>query len=306
MDVRPPGPEAATGRDAGLFATKGRMLGWTLWRHLQWVLPSPSLDRPIFIIGCGRSGTTILGRVLGQNPRVLFLNEPRRIWALDPVADFWSPNAAQHGWRLALSAQDVERGAALRMRRAFAAKLLLARRRRLLEKVPLNVFRIGYLDRMFPDAFFVHLIRHGIEVATSIAKRPREGWYGVDDSRWHQLARIAEQRDMGELVELCDSDFLRGLLEWRLAVTSSLDSLASLPKRKVLEVRYERFLEDPPGVAADIERFIEVPESTEVRTFAESEVKRPSRLDPLPILDARGKRIVGDVLERLGYGAEDF
>lgn len=41
-------------------------------------MPAPEKD-PVFIIGTGRSGTTILGRCLGEHSTLLFIDEPRFI-----------------------------------------------------------------------------------------------------------------------------------------------------------------------------------------------------------------------------------
>ena len=35
---------------------------------------------PVFIIGCGRSGTTILGDTLSKHPKIEYLNERRDLW----------------------------------------------------------------------------------------------------------------------------------------------------------------------------------------------------------------------------------
>jgi hypothetical protein len=40
------------------------------------------LTRPVFIVGCGRSGTTILGEMLGRHPQLAYLNEPRQNGAM--------------------------------------------------------------------------------------------------------------------------------------------------------------------------------------------------------------------------------
>lgn len=43
---------------------------------------------PGFIIGCGRSGTTILGTILEQHPSICYLLEPYHLWAaIDPRTD---------------------------------------------------------------------------------------------------------------------------------------------------------------------------------------------------------------------------
>ena len=37
-------------------------------------------NHPIFIVGTGRSGTTILGKILSVHKQVAFLNEPKALW----------------------------------------------------------------------------------------------------------------------------------------------------------------------------------------------------------------------------------
>ena len=48
---------------------------------------------PIFIIGCGRSGTTILGKTLSKHPDIKYLNERRDLWhRAYPEFDIWNKN----------------------------------------------------------------------------------------------------------------------------------------------------------------------------------------------------------------------
>ena len=43
-----------------------------------------------FIAGCGRSGTTLLGRLMSLGENVTYLNEPRQFWAaINPRTDVW-------------------------------------------------------------------------------------------------------------------------------------------------------------------------------------------------------------------------
>jgi hypothetical protein len=65
------------------------------------------LDRPIFVIGCGQSGTSILGRSLGAHPDVAYLHERRDLWiAAFPEADVWNAESGRRGGKIRLDERD--------------------------------------------------------------------------------------------------------------------------------------------------------------------------------------------------------
>src|SRR5687768_6763980 len=132
---------------------------------------------PVFIVGCGRSGTTALGRLLGEHPNVVYLNEPRALWKLDPRTDVWSGDVPE----ARLDLDDVHPTIRSRLRAAFFAKA--ADDDLLVEKTPINSFRIDYIRAVFPRARFLHLLRNGLDVARSIERWCLEGrrWYGEGD-----------------------------------------------------------------------------------------------------------------------------
>jgi hypothetical protein len=77
-----------------------RALKYNSLRYLaEWTVRQSSSDEqpqqlplPVFIIGCGRSGTTILGQVLSAHPEVYYLFEPYHLWAaIDPMTDVLEP-----------------------------------------------------------------------------------------------------------------------------------------------------------------------------------------------------------------------
>jgi hypothetical protein len=261
-----------------------------------------ALIRPVFIIGCGRSGTTVLGQVLGRHAQLAYLNEPRDIWLYEPRTDIWSAKAPARGGRLRLASGDVRPAAATRIRRAFAAEVRLQRAERLVEKLPINAFRVGWLAGMFPDALFVHLIRNGLEVAASIARQAeRAQWFGLEDYKWRLLAERARERGEAGLVGLCTDGFRRGLLEWRLSVATALDDLAKLPAERQLEIRYEQLVEQPAQVCEGLEAFVGIRHEPAMAAFARAELSRRSP-PPDPVsLPPDAQRIAGDLLARFGY-----
>ena len=124
---------------------------------------------PIFIIGCGRSGTTLLGELLAGHPEFSYRYEPYHLWAaVDPITDFLHLYSRGE-YHCLLDASSVTPTARLRFRRLISAPSGLT----LVEKSPHNALRIGYLDALVPGARFIHIVRDGIDAARSIEKVAR-------------------------------------------------------------------------------------------------------------------------------------
>lgn len=272
----------------------------------------------MFVLGCGRSGTTVTGDLLGAHPDVAYLMEPRLLWAIDPLTDARYPGAG----RIALGAGDLTPAAADALRAAFEEAVRATGRTRLVEKTPINAFRIGYLDALWPTASFVHVIRDGRAVAASIARAatpppaptglrgvahrmrhrqaPEWAWYGVEDNKWHLLRALALAQGI-EGVGACEEDLLaRGILEWRLAVTAARRSLAALDPGRSTELRYEDLLARPRDTVARVLDAVALDRAEPVLALADRQVRDPGR--PAPPLTAAARAIGGALLDELGYG----
>jgi hypothetical protein len=270
-----------------------------LW---QFAAAPTALTRPVFVVGCGRSGTTILGETLGAHREVAYLNEPRDIWRYDRRTDIWSRRAERRGGRLCLRAADVDPAIASKIARTFATELHLRGARRLVEKLPINAFRIAYLSTMFPDALFVHVIRNGQDVARSIGQLAERGqWFGRDGYKWRLLAQHAEANGLGPLAGLCASVDLRGLLEWRLSVRAAREELAKLPEERWLEIRYEDFVHRPAAACERLARFAGLPPDPNLLAFANAKVGRRLACADMARLTPEALRVGGDLLAELGY-----
>jgi hypothetical protein len=271
------------------------------------IRPPSAIVRPVFVTGCGRSGTTILGRTLGLHPDVVYLNEPRAVWAdAWERTDVWSERAAVRGGRLALDAGDATPERRRRVHRAFR-DALGERPGRLVEKLPANNFRLGFLLTCFPDASYVHIVRHGVEVARSIARECAHGWYGADDYKWRELVRHASERDerLGALVASAVDGYERGLLEWRLSVDAAERFRATAGTARWVDVRYEELVADPIATVRHILGFLGLPVRDGVLAFALAEIAR--RSPPADAIDvpARTTILAGELLARLGYREAD-
>ena len=286
---------------AGKFAAAARKHACKLACRLG---RTPALRRPVFIVGCERSGTTILGDTLALHTSVTYLNEPRHLWAdAYPETDVWSERAVGRGGRLDLtgSVRTPERDRRLTVN--FYCETSATGRPRLVEKLPVNSFRLQFIDAVYPDALFVHLLRNGLEVARSIERMPAEDlWYGHDDYKWKLLEEYAGRSERyRELAGLCDTVRLRGLLEWRMSVETAVEHLDALPAERRVAVTYEELLDRPVEVVRRIEEFTGLAPSKTVHSFAEANLQRRSpRIEVTHLSDVE-ERLAGQLMRRLGY-----
>ena len=263
------------------------------------------MSEPIaFLTGCGRSGTTILGQMVGQSPGVRYLNDFFPIWIEPfPQCDAWGlrPDTRNRDNGIQLTESDLSEGDPSEFWR-------IAREKRgdaplLVEKVALNNFRLRFLHALAPDARIVNIVRHGVEVARSIAKRVEVGqWYGNGGRKWTLLERLARDRGLDHALELCTNDVARGLLEWRMSVEIAGEHIAMIPKDRMLRIRYEELITDAPAVATRIADHLSVPDGgAAMRAWATGRIERknPASTDMPPPPEAEA--IAGNALRDLGY-----
>ena len=182
------------------LTTRGRWFNPVVFGFAQLLRVLPPLRRveaPIFILGTGRSGTTILGIVLSMYRAVGFLNEPKAIWAgLHPGEDLigsYNRNAADYR----LGTKDASPGIVRGAHRVFGGYLKLSGTRRIVNKYPEMIFRTDFLRTIFPDARFLFLSCVGVATCGSIRHRSERlgkkvkgeihDWWGLDDRKWRLL-----------------------------------------------------------------------------------------------------------------------
>ncbi|WP_378288243.1 sulfotransferase family protein [Actinomadura rugatobispora] len=212
-------------------------------------LDGPS-DRPVFVIGCPRSGTTLLQLMLHSHPRIAIPAENRFLLAAYTarcefgdledrdnrlaLAEWITGREAGRFGDLGLDAAAVTEeivegpptlGSALGI--VFRAYARRFGRQRWGDKRPGHVRYAGTLLRLFPDAQFVHLIRDGRDCVASLKEMP---WFRKDV--YHAVAMWREAIDAG-----------RGLAAW-------------LGPDAYYELQYERLVADPVEELASLCEFL--------------------------------------------------
>lgn len=206
-------------------------------------------ERPIFVVGCPRSGTTLLQVMLHAHPRIAVPPENRYVlpayyrrgewgdlraeanrrklasFVTGPGSRFRDFGLSRRRVRTRIAAAPPTLGSALEIvMREYAAA---AGKARWCDKRPLYIAHVAPLRRMFPDAQFIHLIRDGRATTASLLRMP--WWQG---------------------------DFDKALGAWLYAMRAGRRWRRRLPADTWLELRYERLVADPEPELRALCRFL--------------------------------------------------
>ena len=242
-------------------------------------------ERPVFVVGSPRSGTSFMAGCLGGLSGFVDLGE------VGPL-------------KVSLSelARLPEEEAARRLRRTLerVRRLGLARRLRAVEQTPETSFVLPAALRAYPEAKVVHMVRDGRDVVCSLlAKgwlREREGAddvgmpYGAYARSWVEPERVQEFER--------SSEARRAAWAWRRYLSAVR---ATAPG--ALEVRYEELAADPAATAQRIAAHIDADVEPLVQALravhAESVGRWRRDLTPEQLADVEAE--AGPLLRELGY-----
>lgn len=182
---------------------------------------SSPLSRPIFVVGCPRSGTTLVQCILSASdeafslPETHFFSEVLPDLAVSVDARLTRAQLEQALRRLAYSAEltlsdglvaELTTGAAggtltplgllLAVLEAYRpAADRAARRLRVVEKTPLHVLHLNQVGTIFPDASFVNVVRSPLDVTGSWLGTPfaRTGSMHFYAQMWVDTVMAAER-----------------------------------------------------------------------------------------------------------------
>jgi hypothetical protein len=227
----------------------------------------------VFVVGCPRSGTTWVQRLLATHPCIRtgqesdlfdsYVGPQLRIWEQELGTD----SSGRGGVGLACYLTDAE---FRRILRGYLLQLLarmvgdLGPGELFVEKTPSHVLYVGEIHALLPKARFVHVLRDARDTAASLLSASR-GW-----------GRTWAPRGAASAAGT-----------WVSHVQAARNAQRVLPSAQFHEIRYEALHADGPRVLANLARWLSLGWSQDqVRAALElnsPEATRAGRATPIPL-----------------------
>jgi len=276
----------------------------TLTKLLAHVVPSfcrKQLHNPVFFVGCGRSGTTILSQTLAQHPDIaVYPGEANERWhphlypwakAMIDAPPFWIDPVAFTQASLNQPERDKHD---TYLQAVFGAYQLLHGGRVFLNKSVMVTFMILHLLQLFPEAKFIHLVRDGRAVALSYAQKEQEK---IQEAETVYRAK-GYSLDFDQLLEAFAQHWQAHIAE----IERQKKSLSLVENGRLLEISYENLCADTRQTLADLCAFLDVDISTlppELTSFRNMNYKVNESLSPAQ--NALLSQSTQPILQHKGY-----
>jgi hypothetical protein len=233
---------------------------------------------PIVVVGMHRSGTRLLVDVLdklgvfmgadrqGDAESVTFMLINEEI--LHQCGAFWSEPMSAH---FMLAQPEVTAQIAASARGALSARLEqyagpagLARAEDETQlrpfgwKDPRNTFTLPVWKQVFPSLRAIHIVRHGVDAAASLARRHAEALRAATGEPVPSALTVIRDHALGILSSRRGWTLAEALTMWEQYVEKAREELAALGER-AHEVRYEDLLLRPQEVIPALAKFCGVP-----------------------------------------------
>jgi len=229
------------------------------------------IEKSIFIIGTGRSGTTILYDILATHPELAWFsmlsnNHPgsrgwirfHKLLETDTLGDYLKsriitptrfsrpityylrPNEGADIYTTycgfddnrRMTEEDYDAEMERKLKGLIEMHLEVTGKRRFMNKRTANTQRIRLIHRMFPNAYYIHMIRDG---RAAIASYLNVDWW-KDMTAWSMGVKVSDWNKAGkDPVELATK-------HWRANLEEILSNKSILAR--YMEVKYEDFVKD--------------------------------------------------------------
>ena len=175
-------------------------------------------EKPVFILGMPRSGTSLLEQILASHPRIHGAGELMFIPQLvDSIGKRSTPPLPYPHW---ISGIDQATITALSDSYLKSIAALSPDADRVTDKLPGNFMHLGLMAKMFPDARFIHCTRNPLDTCLSCYFQD----FAIGHAYSYDISNLAHFYQQYSLL----------MTHWK-----------SLLHTPILEVSYERLVESP-------------------------------------------------------------
>lgn len=298
------------------LTTKGRWINpliFSLYRF-QSILPlAKKIIKPVFILGTGRSGTTILGITLAIHKDIGFLNEPKALWSYLIDNEDLIGNYHETPGNYRLTAKDATLPMIKKAHRIYGNYLRFVCASQVVDKYPELIFRTEFVTTIFPDARFLFLYRNGHDTCNSInlwsenSRVEKNGeiqdWWGLNDRKWKLLCEQVVAYDdvigphMNEIYRFSNHAH-RAAVEWIVSMKEGLGLMAHQAVR-IMGVKYEDYI-NRVATRKQVLKFCDLDPDERFNQFCKTVLKAPrkkNKLDLPPVIQNEFTR----VMDQLGY-----
>lgn len=249
------------------------------------------IKNPIFIIGCSRSGTCFLGEVLKKHPKIHCLIEQPEVFklatqlALNPceknhpniiskLQNTYAKSWKKNFWTCAKCSSKCKKAGNVKKIFSTCQQKNITR---YADKSHQHVLNTDILLKAFPGAQFIHIIRDGRDVVSSMLKHqsiPRrfsekyisatsnwpQRWYGVQNFEHYQKWKKFT------LAQKC-------ALAWVSRIETGQKASKNKSRKQWLEIKYEDLVTNPLESAALIYAFLDLEiDNSHIQTAKKSSI----------------------------------
>ena len=262
----------------------------------------PDIDRPVFVVGAPRSGTTLVFNTFAARSDLAWFTQhlsrlPRwpSVTVLARLADLnrglrksidrsdrsrhpleklrVGPSEAYGVWecycgqRFLFDFMRDQRATPSEVREMheLVGKLLRYQHKSRFATKITGPARIAYLSSIFPDARFVHVIRDGRAVVRSLLDV--HFWGGSWREREVAWSGGLTEEDLGRWRAFGQAPLALAALQWRAIIRNARDEAQRLAGGRYTEIRYEDFVARPEAALDEMTEFCELPASADAHEF---------------------------------------
>ena len=282
------------------------------------------MGESVVIIGAPRSGTNMLRDMLIELPGV-------GTWPCDEINYIWR-HGNVHYRSDEFTSEMATPAIQTYIRRQFQKISVALDIETVVEKTCANSLRVGFVDKVIPDAKYIFIVRDGMDAVGSAIERwkasldipyilrkaryapPTDLPYYASRYFMNHLYRLLSKEKrlsfwgpaMNNVVDLLEQSSLPEVctLQWKTCVDNSERDFSAMPSEMIIRVKYEEFVRDPVAEFARLADFInkQVPES--VNDYLKNSVKQNSVGKGRKALGEEVKNLrplIADTLEKYGY-----